>query len=200
MPEENIVIAHRIHLKIYLDHPQDLDTQSLIPVFHRIIQEHRLDEMLIDVADYRHVPDGPGLLLIAHEADLRLDATDGRLGLLYARKRPQEGPFSERLRHTFRQTLKAARVLSDEAPNLHFRTDRWSLRLADRLHAPNRRDTLDAIQPVLRDLLTDLEVDPSPEITWEEDPRGLFGLQVRLAQAPALDTFLERLDMPVLAA
>src|SRR5260370_24044056 len=71
-----------------LDHGRDLD--PVIPVFHSWIQQQAFDELLLDVADYRHVEGGPGILLIGHEADYSLDNTDNRLGVRYNRKRSEE--------------------------------------------------------------------------------------------------------------
>jgi hypothetical protein len=39
---------------------EKIDLEAVIPVFHRWIQEQIFDELLLDVANYSHVPDGPG--------------------------------------------------------------------------------------------------------------------------------------------
>jgi hypothetical protein len=44
--------------------------------------------LLIDVHDYSHVHHGPGILLVAHEANLSIDEAEGRRGLVYIRKQP----------------------------------------------------------------------------------------------------------------
>ena len=56
------------------------------------------DHLLIDVADYEHVPNGPGTVLVSHEANIHLDLADGRPGLLYIRKQPLKGDLRERIR------------------------------------------------------------------------------------------------------
>ena len=43
------------------------------------------------MADYRHVPEGPGVMLIGHQANYSVDNTDNRLGVRYNRKEPLEG-------------------------------------------------------------------------------------------------------------
>ena len=63
-----------------------VDLAAAIPVFHRWIQQQALPGLLLDVADYRHVPEGPGVVLVAHEAIYGLDQGGGRLGLLYNRR------------------------------------------------------------------------------------------------------------------
>ena len=64
--------------------PEDLSL--IIPVFHRWIQTHKVPELLLDVADYRHVPEGPGVILVAHEAIYGIDQVGNRNGLLYNRR------------------------------------------------------------------------------------------------------------------
>src|SRR5229473_5672560 len=75
-----------VRVKVFARQPAPIDQGDAIAVFHRWIQNRECPEMLIDVADYRHVPDGPGVMLIGHEASYSLDNTKGRLGLLYSRK------------------------------------------------------------------------------------------------------------------
>src|SRR5213595_1738284 len=104
-----------------------IDLGDAIPVFHRWIQDRLCPEMLIDVADYRHVPDGPGVMLIGHEANYSLDNTKGRLGLLYSRKQ-EGGGAQENLRQAF------------DAGECEFSIN-------DRLLAPNQEETYIALKP-----------------------------------------------------
>ena len=48
--------------------PEEVDLEPLIPIFHGWIQGQVFDELLLDVADYRHVPAGPGVVLIGLQA------------------------------------------------------------------------------------------------------------------------------------
>ena len=70
----------------------------------------RLEELLIDVADYLHVHNGPGIMLIGHEADYSLDNRAGRLGLLYNRKEQLDGTTQEKLAQAARAALTAAQI------------------------------------------------------------------------------------------
>ena len=56
--------AYKLQLKIFLtpDSAQKVALEAFIPVFHRWIKEHVLPEMVIDVANYAHVPKGPGVV------------------------------------------------------------------------------------------------------------------------------------------
>ena len=83
----------KYELKCFLDDASGVELEEFIPVFHDWIQTQQLEELLIDVADYRHVPQGPGVVLIAHDAHYAMDLTDARLGLLYSRRRETSQPM-----------------------------------------------------------------------------------------------------------
>ncbi len=100
-------------------------------VLHRFIQERLLDEVMVDVTDYSHVHQGPGVVLICHAAHYALDEAGGRPGLTYARKR---GPGD--LTDAVRAALGACRRLEEQTA-LRFRGDELQVRVDDRLIAPN---------------------------------------------------------------
>ncbi len=62
----------RLGLRIPLRQRID-DLEPAIAVFHRCLQRGWLEGALLDVADYRHVPQGPGVLLVGHDVDLGLE-------------------------------------------------------------------------------------------------------------------------------
>src|SRR5439155_19767862 len=105
-----------VRVKIFARQPAPADLSAAIPVFHRWIQDRACPEMLIDVADYRHVPNGPGVMLIGHEASYSLDKTKGRLGLLYSRKQAG-GEAQEKLRRAFDAAVApGGRIEKEPAP------------------------------------------------------------------------------------
>ncbi|MCZ2156226.1 MAG: hypothetical protein LC114_20380, partial [Bryobacterales bacterium] len=91
-----------VNLKLFAEEPYPETITAVIPVFHRWIQQNSLPGLLIDVANYTHVPNGPGVLLIGHEFDISLDQADGELGLLYIRKQPTHESSLESLRSAYR--------------------------------------------------------------------------------------------------
>jgi len=53
--------AHKLQLKLFAEPQAGLALEAFIPVFHRWIKERVLtDDTLVDVANYAHVPEGPG--------------------------------------------------------------------------------------------------------------------------------------------
>ncbi len=106
-----------------------------IPAFHRWIQKRDLPELLIDVADYSHVPAGPGVVLVGHEANYALDNAHNRPGLLYSRK-VADGS----LKQAYDAAVAASLRLEAEPEfqgKLHFDARRIEIILNDRLLYPN---------------------------------------------------------------
>jgi hypothetical protein len=42
--------ARKVQIKLFVEWPKDLDPEPFVPAFHRFIQDHALDDMLVDVA------------------------------------------------------------------------------------------------------------------------------------------------------
>src|SRR5215204_5378977 len=103
-----------INIKFYLENPETVSLAEYGAVFNTWIQGQRLEELLIDVADYLHVHHGPGIMLIGHAADYSLDNRAGRLGLLYNRKAQLEGTTQQKLVQAVQAALTAAQILEKE--------------------------------------------------------------------------------------
>lgn len=187
--------AYRLNVKLYFEPSTEIAGERLIPIFHRWIQQGRLDELMIDVADYKHVADGPGVMLIAHDANYAVDAVDGRPGLFYGRKRPAAGAFADRLRDAFARTIRFGLAFESEKElrGIGIATDRWSFRVNDRLLAPNTEETFVEVEPELRALTAGLFAGARVEMRREEDPRALFGVRIAASAKPGLAVLAERL-------
>ncbi len=144
--------VQHINVKIFARNDSEADLSAAIAVFHRWIQENACPELLIDVADYRHVPDGPGVMLIAHEANYSLDQTGGRLGLLYNRKKAEAGSTEDKLRQAYDAALAACKRLEAEplfAGKLRFDGRDCEVIFNDRLLTPNTEETWNRLKPEL---------------------------------------------------
>ena len=132
----------------------EIELEKLIPVFHTWIREKKIpDELLIDVADYAHVPQGPGVVLIGHQSDYYLDVADDRPGLLYSRKRGFDGGLQPGIEDAFRRALRACQLLESETGlGFEFATDEVLFRVQDRLAAPNDNATYDAYKGPLEEV------------------------------------------------
>jgi septum formation topological specificity factor MinE len=183
------MIPHRINAKLFVTDETAVSLTAIVPVFHRWIQTQAVPGLLIDVADYKHVQDGPGVLIIGHDGDYALDQENGRSGLLYTRKREWPTPdFKDRLRLVIGLAVQATQLLAnEESLDLDFRTDEIGLAFPDRLNAPNTPETLAALQDDIIAVLS--EVYGSDEITLatvSDDEKRPFSVQAAIANAPTL--------------
>ena len=193
--------SHKLVVKFFLEDPAAVAETAFVPVFHSFIQTHAIpDHLLIDVADYQHVPDGPGTVLVSHEANFYMDhGVGGHLGLMYQRKQPFAGTqtFRQRLGRAFEATLRTAARLEDDpafAGKLRFRTDEAVLRVNDRLAAPNTAETYRQLAPELRSFLIDAWGPPAGDIALDHKPSPLtlFEVRVRAGKSQDVRALLER--------
>src|SRR5258707_15784535 len=130
--------------------PEEVDLEPLIPVFHGWIQDQVGEGLLLDIADYRHVDAGPGVVLIGHEGNYSVDNTDNRLGVRYNRKAALDGSNQDRLKQAARAALIACQRLEADSRlggRLRFNGQEIEIFVNDRLLAPNCEATREAAGP-----------------------------------------------------
>ena len=174
------VIQH-VNLKIFADRT-DIQIGDAVAVFHQWIQDGIAPELLIDVADYKHVPDGPGVMLIGHEANYSLDETGGRIGLLYNRKAAVQGDAQAALRQAFNAAWNAARLLEAAAPfagKLHFDEGDVEIIVNDRLLAPNTDATWEALSPEVERFFASIYGEDRVILERRGEPRERFRVSVK---------------------
>src|SRR6266568_6371726 len=113
MESRRIELQH-FNVKLFLGNPEEVDLEPLIPIFHDWIQNQVGEGLLLDVADYRHVDAGPGVVLIGHEGNYSVDNTDNRLGVRYNRKALLDGSLQDRLEQAARAAIGACQRLEDD--------------------------------------------------------------------------------------
>jgi len=106
MESRRIELQH-VNVKLFVGNPEEVDLEPLIPIFHDWIQNQVGEGLLLDVADYRHVDAGPGVVLIGHEGNYSVDNTDNRLGIRYTRKAALDARNQDRLKQAARTDLTA---------------------------------------------------------------------------------------------
>jgi hypothetical protein len=171
-----------INIKILVDGDRAIDWERLIRVFHGWTAAQSMPEMMIDVADYRHVPNGPGVVLVGHEADYSLDDTGGRPGLRYNCKAEQPGNNEDRFRQAFAAVATASARLEAELPGLTFRRTEFEFAINDRALAPNTEETRAAVDAELPGMLESVFGQGDIRIKYESDPRRLFGADITLSK------------------
>jgi hypothetical protein len=188
------VDAQKLQLKIFVGRDSVRPhAEAIIPVFHKWVREHVMPELLIDVSNYAHVPEGPSVLVIGHATDYVYDEGGGRAGLLCNRKRQSPAP-SERLSDLARRTFFAANLFERDPAfggKLHFATGELLFRINDRLAASNDDATFAAVKPELEALARRLYESPF-ELTRVGGPADLFAVRITSPNAVPLATLLER--------
>lgn len=184
---------YRIGVKVYCTKGQDMSLEEFIPVFHRWVQQKRTSSVLIDVADYSHVPEGPGILLVAHEGNFAVDESLGRRGFTMYRKRPLDGTFAERLSSVARHTVAAAIALTREpefANRLGFSGREMTVYFNDRLLAPNSEDAFLAVRGEVERFFEAAFGSKTIEYARQTDTRARLTVTARAADA---ESDIERL-------
>ena len=165
----------------------DIDETTFIPIFHDWIRQKTLPGTLLDVADYRHVPDGPGIMLIAYETNYAMEHIDGQFGLSGQHKLGEGNTNKERILDLAKRMASFGDLLeSDErvAGKIKFEGNKFLYRANDRLKAPNTDETYAALKPDLADAAESLYPGKSVSITRvDNDPRSRLEILVEVADA-----------------
>ena len=161
----------------------EVDPEAFVPVFHDWIRRGAVEGLLIDVARYAHVYEGPGVLLIGHEGDYSVDLLGGRASLRYVLKRDEPGSPREVVARALRRLVTAieeARAM----PGVVIDDREIDVRVYDRLRAPNTDETAAVLTSEIEAGVADVcgEVVPG-SATLADDPREPFGLRVQVAGA-----------------
>jgi hypothetical protein len=184
--------VQHFNIKFFIENSEAINLADYAAVFNSWIQKHALEELLIDVADYLHVHNGPGIMLIGHEADYSLDHRAGRLGLLYNRKAPLEGTTQEKLAQAVGATLNAAQILEKEN-GLKFDGSEVQVIVNDRLLVPNTPDTFEALEPDLQAFFDRLYNGADYTLTHNADSRERFTVNVKTETQFDVETLLQNL-------
>jgi len=149
-PGGGMIGLGRVCAKIYSPEPAISD-ERFVPIFHRWIRRRALGGLLLDVADYTHVPEGPGVVLVGHDTSFSLDRSDGRFGLLVQRRRPFVGDPVDGLASTLEALFSAADALERDADDAELRLDRTRIRIEsnDRLRSPNTDEGFLTLRPIV---------------------------------------------------
>lgn len=181
---------HQIDIKIFASQGEDIAPFDFVPVLQRWIQEHTVDGVLIDVADYSHIHHGAGVILVAHEMNISIDYTDGRMGMLYHQKQPREGSFAERLRAVLNDALTACRLIQEEPKfqgRLEFNPGDLLFLASDRLYAPNDDATTTALRKEVSEVLKGLYGEDVQCKAVADDSRDRVAFAITAPKSPTLD-------------
>jgi hypothetical protein len=177
---------YRICVKLYAREPHliESDAEAFVPIFHEWIRDQVLDLVLLDVADYAHAPDSPGIMLVSYETNFALDRADGRFGLLAQRRTPVEGGGGEAIATTLRHALQVAALLEQDpriTGKLAFDPSTVRVEANDRLLAPNSDEGYAAFEPLVQEAVTRVYGEAATKVERvANDPRDRLSVDVQL--------------------
>ncbi|MBM4296853.1 MAG: hypothetical protein FJ143_03850 [Deltaproteobacteria bacterium] len=185
----------KLNVKIFVEQPNSIPLTDFIEIFHSWIQA--TDGVYHDVADYRHMQAGPGIVLVAKDAHVRIDESGGRRGLLYAQKSALVGSNREMLRHVFRAALKNCRKLEEEPAlggKLRFAANEAVISLNDRLLGANSQESFDEIKGVVESVASQAFGGAALDVARDDDPRQRLNIRVKTSAALVVAQALENLS------
>src|SRR5437762_13303620 len=102
----------KLGVKFFVESLHAVPLTDFIEIFHGWIQA--TDGIYHDVADYSHMQAGPGIVLVANDANVSIDETDNRRSLLYSQKSQLSGSKPEKSRTVLRSALTNCLGLEEE--------------------------------------------------------------------------------------
>lgn len=180
----------------FLARPEtNIDEVAFIEIFHEWIRLQKLKGTLIDVADYRHVPNGPSIMLITHEVNYAMDHGNGQFGLYAQRKLGEGNSHKDRILGLARSTAAFGALLESDnrvAGKLSLEGGQFLYMANDRLHAPNTEEAFAALKPDLEAAAAELYPGQTVSVTrLENDPRDRLTAVVQVDNSVNLATLAQ---------
>jgi hypothetical protein len=186
----------KISVKFFVTESQPIPLTDFIDIFHGWIQGS--DGVYHDVADYSHMQAGPGIVLVASDANVSIDETDNRRGLLYSQKSKLTGSNLEKLNTVVRAALENCQRLEQEPALrgcLKFAGNQVQILVNDRLAAPNTREVYEQIRPEVDFLARCLYASTNFTLSCEAtDPRQRLRVTINTPLAVETNTLLNNLQ------
>jgi hypothetical protein len=173
----------KLAVKIFSQEGTPVPLASFIDVFHGWIQES--DGIYHDVADYSHMRDGAGIVLVARNQNVSIDETGGRRGLLYKQKTLLRGSNAEKLRQVFLWVLEYCRRIEKDplvAKRIVFPATEAEVSIADRLTAPNTEDAFAQLTAEVENFVAASFNQRVISLERKKGPRQCLGLTFRVSR------------------
>jgi len=183
----------KIEIKFFAVEPEPVPLTAFIDVFHGWIQAS--DGVYHDVADYSHMHQGPGIVLVAPDFYVSVDETGGRRGFLFSQKARLEGSNQERLARVFQSALENCRRLQAEPAlqgKIEFRFDEFEIALNDRLLAPNSDESYREFKAEIEPFVSRLFGGAPVSLQHESDARRLVRVRIQAMATVDLAALLSR--------
>jgi len=166
----------RMDMKLFVDDPAAVKWSEWTSYFTEWLKESP-DEWL-DIADYLHVPSGPGILLVGKRCHVAMDNRRGQPGMLFSLREPFAGSNRERIVAFLRQLSEFAARIERDKPAVRFRRDLGEFAVNDRVGFPNTPEAFDAIADDLRSAVQEAFGVDNARLSRDEDRRQRLTVRV----------------------
>ena len=185
----------KLNVKFFVEQPNAIALTDFIEIFHSWIQA--TDGVYHDVADYSHMQAGPGVVLIANSANVSIDESGNRRGLLFRQKAPLAGSNQDKLRAVLRAALENCRKLEAEPAlrrKLRFAANEAVISLNDRLLGENSQETFDTVKGDIEAVAQQLFRGATVSLVRDSDARQCLNIRVDAATSIDLQQALTNLS------
>jgi hypothetical protein len=170
----------KINVKVFAAEPNKVPLADFIDIFHSWIQA--TDGVYHDVADYSHMQAGRGIVLVAKDANVSIDETGNRRGLLYSQKSKLSGSNLEKLSRVVQSALENCQRLEQEPAlrgKLRFAGNEVEIVVNDRLIAPNAGEVFEEVRPEIDFLARRLYATTNFKLLQnQQDPRQRLNVTI----------------------
>jgi hypothetical protein len=184
----------KLNVKFFVAPPDDVPLTQFIDVFHGWIQAS--DGDYHDVADYSHMQAGPGIVLVANDANISIDETENRRGLLFNQKCQLDGSNQERLRTVVAAALDNCRKLEAEPTlrgKLRFSANEAVIWVNDRLAGTNTEESFREFKAAIEPFATNLYGGAEIRFDHDGDPRKRSHVRIKTSASIDLNTLSNNL-------
>ncbi len=174
----------KISVKILSDAPATINLDPFLAIFSRWRTDAADPARWVDLADYAHMPHGPGIVLIGHVCNFSFDLGAPAPGILYNRKQGLEGSNEDRIESVLRAAVEmSGRLLAEpEFPaGVHLKAGSLEIRFPDRLETPNTDATDRLLGPALAAVLDHLLGQGAYQAHRQPDRGQLYGFSIETA-------------------
>lgn len=180
------------------DAPTDFRLDAFLAIFGRWRQNKDHPAEWVDLADYAHMAEGPGILIAGHQGNFVVDSARPGLGLFYGGKKDFEGSNDERIIEAFRRCLSLTKALVAEPTypaEMKLKPEAWELFINDRLQFPNNTETDAALRPAIKAALTKLFGEGAFTIEQDTDPQRRYAFSIRASAGVTLEQLYKKVGL-----
>lgn len=186
----------KLNVKLFVEQPDKIALTDFIDIFHSWIQA--TDGVYHDVADYSHMQAGPGIVLVANSANVSIDESGARRGLLFSQKAPLSGSNQDKIRAVLRAALDNCRKLEAEPAlkgKLRFAANEALLSVNDRLVGENSQQAFDALRGDVEAVVRQCFGSASVTVARDEESRRRLNVHIKSGTAVDLAQALANLSV-----